>query len=79
MERSLFVFLRFRVIAGERKFLRPIKTQAALSATVGPDGHEKKNPEFKNPAAFGAVHMHAPTSGTSLVRVVDKKSEDTPH
>src|ERR1700682_2641498 len=61
------------------KFLGSIKTKPALSATIGKDGEEKQDPIFQNPAALGAMHVHASAAGTRLVRMVDKESKDTPH
>jgi hypothetical protein len=62
-----------------RKFFGAVKTKAALTATIGTNRDEKQDPEFQNPSALGAMHVHASAPGTGLFRVVNEESEDTPH
>ena len=56
-----------------------VKTKAALSATIGTNGEKKQDPIFQNPAALGAMHVHASTPGTRFFGVVNEESEDAAH
>ena len=60
-------------------FLGSVETKTALSATIGTDGKEKQDPIFQNPAALGAMHVHASTAGTRLFRMVGEQPQDTLH
>jgi hypothetical protein len=53
----------------------PVKTLAALAATVGAIGQEKKDPEFQKAPALGAMHMVASAQRTISFPGVDEETK----
>jgi len=73
---NICLVVRFLIV---RKFPGCVKTKAALSAAVGANVDERQHPIFQNPAALGAMHVHASTPGTRFFGVVNEESEDAAH